>query len=57
MQNLLCTAEASKFLGISQATLISYTKAGQITGSFIGRAWKYRLDDLQNFIDATRRSS
>jgi excisionase family DNA binding protein len=57
MQNLLCTAEAAKFLGISQASVITYTKSGRITGSFLCRKWRYRIENLQEFIEASRRSS
>jgi excisionase family DNA binding protein len=57
MQNLLSTTEAAKFLNISQQTLITYSRTGKIAASFLARRWRYRLEDLHDFITATRRSS
>jgi predicted site-specific integrase-resolvase len=57
MQNLLSTNEASRFIGVSPQTLISYSKSGKITASFVARRWKYRLENLQAFVDASRRSA
>jgi predicted site-specific integrase-resolvase len=55
MQNLLNTSEASRFIGCSTATLISYAKEGKIKASFTMRRWKFRPEDVQDFIDSHRR--
>jgi predicted site-specific integrase-resolvase len=56
MQNLLNTSEASEYIGCSPATLISYANAGKIQASYTMRRWKFRLDDLDLFIESQRRS-
>jgi excisionase family DNA binding protein len=57
VENLLTTRAAAEFLGISPQTLVAHSKSGAIQASFVCRRWRYRIEDLQKFVDANRRSS
>ena len=51
-QKLLSTAEAAKFLAVSQRTLWSWTNEGRLACVKIDRIKRYRMRDLTNFIEA-----
>ena len=50
---LLSPREAAKTLSICERTLYSLTKAGEIPVVRIGRAVRYSLDDLKQWIKRT----
>ena len=54
MSALLSTSQAAKYLGISNPTLILYTRNGKIPASFLARRWRYKQEDLEAFVDRSR---
>ena len=46
----LSTREAAAYLAISTVTLARLTKAGELPHLRIGRAIRYRREDLDNFL-------
>ena len=48
---LLTSREAAKALGICERTLYGLTKTGELPGIHIGRAVRYSLNDLKNWIE------
>lgn len=51
-QKLLSTAEAAKFLAVSQRTLWSWTNEGRVACVKIDRTKRYRMRDLTSLIEA-----
>lgn len=51
LENLLRPKEAAALLAISARTLWSLTASGEIASLRIGRAIRYRPEDLRAFID------
>lgn len=47
--DLLSLAEATRYLGISRATMARMLAQGDITGLRVGRQWRFRMADLMNF--------
>ena len=56
-ENLLNTKQAATRLGIYPQTVISLAERGALKGSFFARTWKFRNEDLDAFVQSTRRSS
>ncbi len=52
--NLLSRTQAAEFLGVSKGTLEIWASTGRYELPFVkvGRLAKYRLSDLENFINA-----
>jgi len=44
--DVLTADEAAKYLRVSLKTLYRLVAAGQIPGQKVGRAWRFRRDDL-----------
>ncbi|NCB64273.1 MAG: DNA-binding protein [Clostridia bacterium] len=57
--DLLTEKQAANFLGLSPATLQAWRTTGRVRLEYrkIGRAVRYRLEDLKNFVDSSRRST
>jgi len=49
-QCLATAAQASAFLSVSRSTLWRLERAGQLSGVRIGRALRFRWDDLQRLV-------
>jgi excisionase family DNA binding protein len=52
---LVTDNEAQKLLRLSRRTLIELRKAGRLAYVKVGKAVRYRPEDLRAFIDAQRR--
>jgi excisionase family DNA binding protein len=50
-KRVLLTKEAAAFLAISLPTLYRITKAGELAHVRIGRSVRYRLEDLEQFLN------
>jgi excisionase family DNA binding protein len=50
-KQLLSTLEVCEYLSISRATLYKLIKHGQLRSYFIAKAWKFRQDDLDAYLD------
>jgi len=57
MQKLLTSSEAASVLGISRETAAHYAITGIIPASKIGRAWKFKVEDIEQFIRDNRHRS
>jgi len=50
-KQLLSTLEVCEYLSISRTTLYKLIKQGQLRSYFIAKAWKFRQDDLDAYLD------
>ncbi len=50
-QRLLDTKEAAEFLHISERTLWTITKSGDLTCKRLRGSVRYKMDDLERYID------
>ncbi len=50
--------EVAKYLDVSERTLRIWSQKGEIPAIKLGTAWKYRLDEIEDFLDkkSNRRS-
>jgi excisionase family DNA binding protein len=48
---LLSTLEVCQYLSVSRTTLYKLIKQGQLRSHFIAKAWKFRQDDLDAYLD------
>lgn len=48
---LLSTLEVCEYLSVSRTTLYKLIKQGQLRSHFIAKAWKFRQDDLDAYLD------
>ena len=56
-KQLLTPQEVSEITGLSQGTLALWRSTGRVDLPFckLGRAVRYRRDDLESFLDSSRR--
>lgn len=54
-QSILSRKEAKEYLGISFPTLWKLTTSGQLPHTYIGDSPKYKLEDLDNFIEKNKK--
>jgi excisionase family DNA binding protein len=52
--SLVSLPEACKFLDISDATLRRYIKVGKVPAYNFGKEYKFKLQDLAEFVDSAR---
>jgi excisionase family DNA binding protein len=52
--HLISLPEACKFLDISDATLRRYIRAGRVPAYNFGKEYKFKIDELSQFISTTR---
>lgn len=52
---LLTTSKVADLLGLSRQTVIAYAETGRIPASFFGRKWRFREQDIEQFIAENRR--
>lgn len=57
MDTLLSTASASRILGITVPTLISYVDSGKIPASFIAQKFRFKSEDLVQFVESSKRQA
>lgn len=57
MSALLSTTQAAKYLGLTNATVITHARTGNLTASFLARRWKFKQEDLEAFVNSNRRSN
>jgi excisionase family DNA binding protein len=50
-KQLLGTHEVCEYLSISRTTLYKLIKQGQLRSYFIAKAWKFRPDDIDAYLD------
>jgi excisionase family DNA binding protein len=50
-KQLLSTLEVCEYLSVSRTTLYKLIKQGQLRSYFIAKAWKFRLVDLEDYLD------
>ena len=50
-KQLLSTLEVCQYLSVSRATLYKLIKRGQLRSYFIAKAWKFRQEDLDAYLD------
>lgn len=55
-EKFLNSNEAAEFLGISKATLYRYVWRGQLKPYKVGRASRFAMDELTNFIKTVQRT-
>lgn len=56
MQKLHSASEAAQILGVTRDTIIEYIKSERLAGSLIGRRYRIRQEDLDQFIRNQRVS-
>ena len=50
-KQLLSTLEVCEYLSVSRTTLYKLINQGQLRSYFIAKAWKFRQDDLDAYLD------
>jgi excisionase family DNA binding protein len=50
-KQLLSTLEVCEYLSVSRTTLYKLIKQEQLRSYFIAKAWKFRQDDLDAYLD------
>jgi excisionase family DNA binding protein len=53
-EHLLSLPEACKFLDVSDSTLRRYVKSGKIPAYNFGKEYKFKINELNSFIEGTR---
>jgi excisionase family DNA binding protein len=51
VKQLLNTKSACEYLSVSRTTLYKLIHTGQLKGHFYAKAWKFRLADLEAYLD------
>src|ERR1700733_3508761 len=54
---LFDSAEAARLVRIHPKTVIRMARRGEINGGGFGRLWRFRLSDLQQYVDSHSRST
>jgi excisionase family DNA binding protein len=54
MQPLETTSSAARILGVTPQTVISYVRAGRLSGSLIGREYRFQTEDLLDFVNGAK---
>jgi excisionase family DNA binding protein len=54
---LLDSTQAAKLLQIHPKTLQKLARRGEIHGTHVGKLWRFRTSDLNNWIDRQERAS
>jgi excisionase family DNA binding protein len=47
---LLNVRDVARWIGVSDRTIQQWAEAGQLRGFKIGRAWRFRKEDVEDFI-------
>jgi excisionase family DNA binding protein len=50
---LMSTTEAAEFLGLHESTLLARARAGIVRGYKPGRAWRFKEQDLLDYLETT----
>ena len=54
MNEWLNAEEAAKYLGIKYVTLRAWLRQKKIQGYQVGRLWKFKVSDLNNYIESCK---
>jgi excisionase family DNA binding protein len=54
---LFDSAEAARLVRIHPKTVIRMARRGEINGVRFGKLWRFRLSDLQRYVDSHSRST
>lgn len=57
MQKLLSSREVSDLIGVTQETVQDYVNTGRLIGSKIGQRFKFRPEDVEDFVRANRKKA
>lgn len=47
----LSKQETAEILGVSERTIARYLKAGKLPGAILGKAWRIKETDVQDFFE------
>ncbi len=56
MEKLLTPEQAAEYLQVSNVTVIRWLKEGKITGHKVGRFWRIKEVDIQEYLDKQKNS-
>jgi excisionase family DNA binding protein len=56
-ENLLTVREVSERLAVHRLTVAAWTRAGRLPGIRVGRQWRYRPADIEDFLNRNQQEA